>query len=45
MKANKKIGITDFLEQKAKIINATIEKYLPRKIDADALIFKISPPR
>ena len=45
MKVNKKIGITDFLEQKAKIINATIEKYLPRKIDADALIFKISPPR
>ena len=45
MKANKKIGITDFLEQKAKIIDATIEKYLPRKIDVDALIFRISPPR
>ena len=45
MKVNKKIGITDFLEQKAKIIDATIEKYLPRKIDADALIFRISPPR
>jgi len=37
--------ITDFLEEKAHLIDRYIEKYLPRKIGEDLLVFKFSPPR
>jgi len=37
--------IIDFLEEKARLIDRYIEKYLPRKFDEDSLVFKISPPR
>ena len=37
--------ITNFLEEKAHLIDLYIEKYLPRRFDQDSLIFKFSPPR
>jgi len=37
--------IADFLEEKARLTDRYIEKYLPRKLSEDIFIFKISPPR
>jgi len=37
--------IADFLEEKARLIDRYIEKYLPRKFDEDSLTFKFSPPK
>jgi len=45
MKSDDKIRIIDFLEEKARIIDCYIEKYLPRRFNEDSLVFKISPPR
>ncbi|MDH7478350.1 MAG: polyprenyl synthetase family protein, partial [Candidatus Bathyarchaeota archaeon] len=33
-----------FLEEKAALIDKTIEKYIPRKFTKNALIFKLNPP-
>ncbi|MEM3696785.1 MAG: polyprenyl synthetase family protein [Candidatus Bathyarchaeia archaeon] len=33
-----------FLEEKAALIDKTIEKYIPRKFTKEALIFKLNPP-
>ncbi|KYH42707.1 MAG: hypothetical protein AYL33_001580 [Candidatus Bathyarchaeota archaeon B63] len=38
-------GITDFLEEKARLIDALIEKYMPRRLDVNSLPFRISQPR
>jgi len=38
-------GIVGFLEEKAQLIDRYIEKYLPRKLNEDSFIFKISPPK
>ena len=37
--------IEEYLREKAVIINKMIEKFIPRKFDKDAVVFKISPPR
>ena len=37
--------IEEYLREKAVIINKMIEKFIPRKFDKDAIVFKISPPR
>jgi len=37
--------ISEFLEEKAKLIDRYIEKYLPREFDEGSLPFRISPPR
>ena len=37
--------IVDFLRERAQIIDQYIEKYVPRKIDDNSLIFRIFPPR
>lgn len=34
-----------FLEEKAALINKTIEKYIPRTLSENALIFRLCPPR
>ena len=39
------MNIEKFLEEKARIIDEAIEKYIPRKYDKDSLLFKLSPPR
>ncbi|MCX8170552.1 MAG: polyprenyl synthetase family protein [Candidatus Bathyarchaeota archaeon] len=39
------LDIESFLEEKAKIINERIEKYLPRILSEESLIFRIIPPR
>jgi len=39
------IDIEKFLEEKARVFNKAIEKYIPRKFDENSLIFKLSPPR
>lgn len=39
------MDIEKFLEEKARIIDEAIEKYIPRKYDKDSLVFKLSPPR
>ncbi len=39
------MDIEKFLEEKARIINEAIEKYIPRKYDKNSLVFKLSPPR
>lgn len=38
-------NIEDFLEETARIIDARIEKYIPRRLSRDSLLFKIIPPR
>jgi len=37
--------IEKILEEKAKLIDKCIEKYVPRKITEDWILFKISPPK
>jgi len=37
--------IESFLEEKAKLIDAHIEKYIPRLFSKESLLFKIIPPR
>lgn len=39
------MDIEKFLEEKARVIDKAIEKYIPRKYDENSLIFKLSPPR
>jgi len=39
------VDIERFLEEKAPLIDKTIEKYIPRKFTADAVLFKVNPPR
>jgi geranylgeranyl pyrophosphate synthase len=36
--------VEKFLEEKAALIDKTIEKYIPRKFTKNALIFKLNPP-
>ena len=38
------MSIDKFLEEKAVLIDKTIEKYIPRKFTKDAVLFKTSPP-
>jgi len=40
-----KIEIEKILEEKASIINKTIERYIPREYNKDSLIFTLGPPR
>lgn len=37
--------IKKFLEEKARVLDKVIEKYIPRKFDESSLLFKLSPPR
>jgi len=39
------LNIEKLLEQKAALIDKTIEKYIPRKFSKNSSIFKINPPR
>ena len=39
------MDIERFLEEKAPLIDKTIEKYIPRKFTADAVLFRVNPPR
>jgi len=39
------LDIEKFLEEKAALINKVIEKYIPRKISENSILFKINPPR
>jgi geranylgeranyl diphosphate synthase type I len=41
---NNLLSIDKFLEEKAVLIDKTIEKYIPRKFTKDAVLFKTSPP-
>ncbi len=38
------MNIEKFLEEKAPLIDKTIEKYIPRKFTKDAVLFKVNPP-
>jgi len=38
------MDIERFLEEKAPLIDKTIEKYIPRKFSKNAVLFKINPP-
>ena len=38
------MDIEKFLEEKAPLIDKTIEKYIPRKFTKDAVLFKVTPP-
>jgi geranylgeranyl diphosphate synthase, type I len=38
------MDVEKFLEQKAPLIDAAIEKYIPRKFTKDAVLFKVTPP-
>jgi geranylgeranyl pyrophosphate synthase len=40
-----KINVEKLLEERAKIIDKTIEKYIPRKYDKNSLLFSLNPPR
>jgi geranylgeranyl pyrophosphate synthase len=40
-----KIDVEKLLEERAKTIDKTIEKYIPRKYGKNALIFSLNPPR
>jgi len=40
-----KIDVEKLLEEKAPMIDKTIEKYLPRNYDKNSLVFSLSPPR
>ncbi len=39
------MDIERFLEEKAPLIDKTIEKYIPRKFTAEAVLFRVNPPR
>jgi geranylgeranyl diphosphate synthase type I len=39
------VDIERFLEETAPLIDKTIEKYIPRKFTADAVLFHVNPPR
>jgi geranylgeranyl pyrophosphate synthase len=39
------VNVERFLEKKAALIDKTIEKYIPRNLSKDAVLFKVSPPR
>lgn len=39
------VDVERFLEKKAALIDKTIEKYIPRNLSKDAVIFKVNPPR
>jgi geranylgeranyl diphosphate synthase type I len=39
------LDIEKFLEEKAPLIDKTIEKYIPRKFSKDSVLFKVNPPR
>ena len=39
------MNVERFLEKKAALIDKTIEKYIPRNLSKDAVLFKVSPPR
>lgn len=39
------MNILTFLEETAKLIDKTIEKYIPRNFSKEDIIFKINPPR
>jgi geranylgeranyl diphosphate synthase, type I len=38
------VDIEKFLEEKAPLIDKTIEKYIPRTFSKDAVLFKVNPP-
>jgi geranylgeranyl pyrophosphate synthase len=38
------LDVEKFLEEKATLIDKSIEKYIPRKFNKDAVLFKINPP-
>ncbi len=38
-------AIEKFLEEKARVLDKVIEKYIPREFDESSLLFKLSPPR
>jgi geranylgeranyl diphosphate synthase type I len=38
------VDIERFLEEKAALIDKTIEKYIPRKFSENAILFKVNPP-
>ena len=38
------MNIERFLEEKAPLIDKTIEKYIPRKFSKNAILFKVNPP-
>jgi len=40
-----KIDVEKLLEERAKTIDKTIEKYIPRKYNKNALLFSLNPPR
>ena len=40
-----KIDVEKLLEERAKTIDKTIEKYIPRKYEKNALLFSLNPPR
>jgi len=40
-----KLDIDKLLEDKAALIDKTIEKYIPRKFSEDTILFKVNPPR
>ena len=40
-----KTGMEKLLEEKASMIDKTIEKYIPREFDKNSLVFSLSPPR
>jgi geranylgeranyl pyrophosphate synthase len=39
------LDVAKFLEEKAPLIDKTIEKYIPRKFTQKAVIFKVNPPK
>jgi geranylgeranyl diphosphate synthase type I len=39
------LDIEKFLEEKAPLVDKTIEKYIPRKFTKNAVLFKVNPPR
>lgn len=39
------MDIEELLEEKAPLIDKTIEKYIPRKFSEKAVLFKVNPPR
>jgi geranylgeranyl diphosphate synthase type I len=38
------VDIEKFLEEKAPLIDKAIEKYIPRKLSKDAVLFQVNPP-
>jgi geranylgeranyl pyrophosphate synthase len=39
------LGFEEFLEENASIVNKAIEKYVPRTLSKDAVLFKLNQPR